>query len=143
MSPYWCHQPGVLACRARARRASRSCSSVIPYSVSRSATSRCLKPLRPSSNRLILEWVARIASAAVRSRPAPGDRTILPGVPWRTVVPIVLLISHLHAQPYGRELCLAAPAGDLADQIVELTVLGPPQERGDLGRGVDERRAAG
>src|SRR6266567_855432 len=64
MSLYCCHHPGALAWRASASSSSRPVSSVTPYRLSRSATSRCLAPLRPRSKRLILECVARIASAA-------------------------------------------------------------------------------
>jgi hypothetical protein len=60
----------VLACRAKARRASRSVLSFTPYSVSRSATSRSLNPTRPSSIRLILDSDARISHPAA-SRVTP------------------------------------------------------------------------
>ena len=64
MSPYFDHQPGVLACRASTTSLVRVCSSVMPYSVSRSVTSRSLNRTRPFSIRLILEREARISYAA-------------------------------------------------------------------------------
>src|SRR6185312_13462891 len=64
MSEYACHQPRAFASLARLSSAARSSASVTPYKVSRSATSRALKPTRPCSIRLILECEPRIASAA-------------------------------------------------------------------------------
>jgi hypothetical protein len=61
MSPYLDHQPGVLACRASVTSLPRICSSVMPYSVSRSVTSRSLNRTRPFSIRLILDREARIS----------------------------------------------------------------------------------
>ncbi|MEY9813464.1 hypothetical protein RKD21_003721 [Streptomyces albogriseolus] len=45
---------------ARETSEARSCSSVMPYSVSRSSTSLVLKLTRPSSIRLIFDSEARI-----------------------------------------------------------------------------------
>ena len=64
MSPYLDHQPGVLACRVSVTRPDRVFSSVMPYRVSRSVTSRSLKRTRPFSIRLILDREARISYAA-------------------------------------------------------------------------------
>ena len=63
-SPYFDHQPGALACRVRSTRPSRVFSSVTPYRVSRSVTSRSLNRTRPFSIRLILDRDARISYAA-------------------------------------------------------------------------------
>ena len=49
---------------ARARNSDRSCSSVTPYKVSRSMTSRILNPTRPVSSRLILDREPRISAPA-------------------------------------------------------------------------------
>src|ERR1700761_2282358 len=68
-SPKSCHQPGLPASRARLSRLSRSAVSVTPYRVSRSSTSRSLKPTRPCSIRLILEWEPRMASDALIATP--------------------------------------------------------------------------
>ena len=48
MSPYLDHQPGVLACRVSVTRPDRIFSSVMPYRVSRSVTSRSLKRTVPA-----------------------------------------------------------------------------------------------
>ena len=64
MSPYLDHQPGVLACRASVHQAGTAASSVTPYSLSRSVTSRSLNRTRPFSIRLILDRDARISYAA-------------------------------------------------------------------------------
>jgi hypothetical protein len=53
--------PGAFACRASDSIPARRCSSVTPYMVSRSATSRSLKLTRPFSMRLIFERDARIS----------------------------------------------------------------------------------
>src|SRR6516162_10145464 len=196
MSRYCCHQPGVLAWRARASSSSRSTSSVTPYRVSRSATSRCLAPLLPRSRRLILEWVARIASAASatetwlssRSRRSWAPSAIRSAVgplraatsarsacaragatrpAWsefiRSSTPIA---AERHSAKYstgpplphsrplraiadrnlgrrGGQSIRAGYPGRSVEQVVELTVLDAPDERVDLSRGVDERRAVG
>src|SRR5215510_6742480 len=186
MSLYGCHQPGVAACRVSASICSRSAGSVTPYRVSRSATSRCRAALRPRSRRLILEWVARIASAAcpvVVPLASRNRRSCAPSAMRSTVGP---LRAQANAPSAGRPLgvradslsaarseiinppCGSRPAAfpsidrrppqrcarragaaaspgraaaGSAAQVVELTVLNPADEGGDLGCGVDQRRA--
>src|SRR5215472_9084798 len=64
MSEYFAHQPWALACSTSASSPARVCSSMTPYRVSRSATSRGLKLTRPCSRRLILDREARISYPA-------------------------------------------------------------------------------
>src|SRR6266576_6309577 len=54
-SPYLDHQPGAFASWADASILARSFSSVTPYRVSKSATSRSLNLTRPCSMRLIFD----------------------------------------------------------------------------------------
>src|SRR5260370_36188822 len=63
MSLYCCHQPEVPAA-GRGQQLFAYGLVGDPYRLSRSARSRSLASVRPRSRRLILEWVARIASAA-------------------------------------------------------------------------------
>jgi hypothetical protein len=59
-SLYRCHQAGAFASSTMASTTARSSALTTPYSVSRSSTSRRLKPTRPSSMRLILDPDARM-----------------------------------------------------------------------------------
>ena len=61
ISLYFRHQSSVLDCLTSARNFDRVSSSVTPYKVSRSVTSRLLSLTRPFSSRLILERDARIS----------------------------------------------------------------------------------
>ncbi len=90
MSSYFAHQPWLLACRASASIRSRSCGSVTPYRLSRSETSRSLKPTRPCSTRLILDREARISYPAwsgVRPAASRRRRSWIPSSIRRTVGP--------------------------------------------------------
>src|SRR6266705_4829977 len=67
----------------------------------------------------------------------------LPGAPSRLLAPRQpgaraqnTLCRHSHGPCYG-------VSGASADQVVKLAVLDSPDERGDLGGSVDQRRAAG
>jgi hypothetical protein len=85
----------AFACSASASMVACSASSLTPYRVSRSATSRDLNPVRPCSSRLIFDLEPRIArpapsgltltaSRSRRSRaPGSGVPTVRPGSPMR------------------------------------------------------------
>src|SRR5581483_3134881 len=109
MSLYGCHQSWVLACRAISSSCSRSASPLIPYRLSRSATSRCLAAVRPRSSRLIFDGVARIAlaaSAVVMLLSSRSRRRWVPSAIRNAVGPRRGLMSALSARaPAGAPLC--------------------------------------